>query len=184
MWLAVMLLAVFFAVNWIYGRTQLSGWIPLPFSIMLLVGATYQTFDLIGELLGSSNTFARRLGIGSVAISLAVSMSALVIFSLSQGPETSLATGEGAQVPDEEAAATSELVIEVRKNAYEFRADGSTTTELDSLIARCQELISNNPDSRVIIFAESDVPHRRIAEVMSALTAIGVSDIRFSTNPN
>ncbi len=184
LWLAAMLLAVFFAANWIYGRTQLSGWIPLPFSIVLLVGATFQSFDLIGQLLGPSNTLARRLGIGSVAISLVVSMSALVIFSLTQGPETSLATAEGIQVPDEEAAATTDLVIEVRENAYEFRADGSTTTDLDSLIARCQELILNNPDSRVTISAASDVPYQRVVEVMSALTAIGVSDIRISAHAN
>ncbi len=184
LWLAIMLLCVFFAVNWIYGRTQLSGWMPLPFSIMLLVGATFQSFDLVGKLLGPSKTFARQLGTVSVVISVVVSISALVIFSLTQAPDANSVAAEGPYMPVQGIPAPNDLVIEVSNSAYGFRAEGSTTTDLESLIARCQKLISSSPDRQVVIFAESDVSIKRVVEVMSALTDAGVSNINIATGTN
>ena len=171
-------------MNWIYGRTQLSGWMPLPLSIMLLVGGSYQTFDLVGKLLGRSKTFARQMGTALVLISVVVSMSALVIFSLIQPPDANSVAAEGPQLPTEGIPASNDLVIEVSNNAYRFRADGGTATDLESLIARCQELTSSSPDIQVVVSAEIDVPYQRVVEVISALTDAGVSNINLATSTN
>ncbi|HNP65300.1 MAG TPA: biopolymer transporter ExbD [Woeseiaceae bacterium] len=184
LWLATMLLGVFLAVNWIYGRTQLSGWMPLPLSIMILVGATYQSFELIGKLLEPSRILARQVAITLILMSVVVTASALVIFNLTKPLDVGSVNADGPTVPAEEISASTDLVIEVSINTYSFRADGGAVVDLDSLIARCQELITRSPDRQVVIFAESDVPYTQIIEVTSALRDAGISDIKFSTGTN
>jgi len=111
-------------------------------------------------------------------------MSALVIFSLNQAPDTNSAAAEEFQLPTDGITATNNLVIEVSNNVYRFGADEGSVADLESLIARCQELISSSSDRQVVILASSDVSYRRVIEVMDALTAAGIKEINLSTDAN
>ena len=188
-----MLLCFFVAVNWIYSRTQLSGWMPLPFSIWLLVGAAFQTFVLVGKLRGPASKFAQILTIAGALLLVMLSMSALFIFSLSQEPTSDVASAEGISTPARSERQSARpagegivvpeesLFIDVRSKDYGFGPDGKATTDLESLIARYQQLISRNPEQHVLITAGAEVDYMRVIEVFNALKAAGISNVDFTT---
>lgn len=110
-----------------------------------------------------------------------VMMSLLAIFMitaplLTTGIPLDLPRGDGKQIQGEDKT----LDIGVNKKGEVFI--GSYKVTMDALLKKVKAVVVENPDIKMMISADTDVPYGRVIEVMALLRAAGYTQVGLKTD--